>query len=707
VKTDDEQIKEYLATKEGANLMLREYLPRLDSLAAGYDNLTEQIEAVPERKRHLMSTSLHSARANKARVQTAAAEIKRALASNDIHFAKAALDEVKRVLSDQTSALELLSKPLLDEMPSTGRAMLSAVESTSIAYGSTQTMTMRGVRGGATIPAVIGRASDTEVYADAGDYSGKSWFDEAIESVRTTTDGKLVCPLIIGDVEEMWDRVYWGEAKHESAASAIRRHLEEFDGASYHVAKGYGPRAVEAVKLARMRLEALLHDLKPDPDPVLEEKRLRLACIITATEVNIELTAIAWSELSKRKGKVAHAPIGGQGDIAHGFDSRPIASDSSSAYQRNMKGLEGRSDHEWTYSVWRMAMETAAYPNISDTLDAMCKASEDAAKQMLNPPDGPPANVEVRLMQVGYWAAMVCAAADKESRKAIDNGYALRAFTWLARVGEQQIPRIVFDAVDRVRDPGPNSAWSVDPKAPETSWQNRRVEFRGLLRNWSCQWRESGYARIDVGHKLAAALMFTDVKDDLDVRAPWSAFSVHIPPGITRVSRVLVISGTEDDGGYAIRPLAVIFDDGSLGECTANHLDDRELDLLHNLVRGVCLAAEQGHAERAGNHGATGSKGGKKRFAKGPGAGERYQLAAPVKIDLRDAVVEHLSGVRTGRAPKVQFIVRGHWRNQVFGPGRTGRKRIWIEPFWKGDEAARVLLRSHHVEGDKLKVNPG
>lgn len=42
-----------------------------------------------------------------------------------------------------------------------------------------------------------------------------------------------------------------------------------------------------------------------------------------------------------------------------------------------------------------------------------------------------------------------------------------------------------------------------------------------------------------------------------------------------------------------------------------------------------------------------------------------------------------------------QFVVRGHYRNQPCGPGRTQTKRIWIEPFWKGPDGPRL---SHNYE---------
>jgi hypothetical protein len=37
-----------------------------------------------------------------------------------------------------------------------------------------------------------------------------------------------------------------------------------------------------------------------------------------------------------------------------------------------------------------------------------------------------------------------------------------------------------------------------------------------------------------------------------------------------------------------------------------------------------------------------------------------------------------------------RWMVRGHWRNQAFGTGRSERRRIWIHPFWKGDPNAPV-----------------
>lgn len=51
---------------------------------------------------------------------------------------------------------------------------------------------------------------------------------------------------------------------------------------------------------------------------------------------------------------------------------------------------------------------------------------------------------------------------------------------------------------------------------------------------------------------------------------------------------------------------------------------------------------------------------------------------------------------------KKRFIVQGHWRNQAHGPGRTLRKRIRIEPFWKGPREGAKLSHLYTL-GDKGK----
>lgn len=43
---------------------------------------------------------------------------------------------------------------------------------------------------------------------------------------------------------------------------------------------------------------------------------------------------------------------------------------------------------------------------------------------------------------------------------------------------------------------------------------------------------------------------------------------------------------------------------------------------------------------------------------------------------------------------KSQHVVRGHWRNQPYGPKRSLRKRVWIEPHWRGPRASEAIVRN-------------
>ena len=63
------------------------------------------------------------------------------------------------------------------------------------------------------------------------------------------------------------------------------------------------------------------------------------------------------------------------------------------------------------------------------------------------------------------------------------------------------------------------------------------------------------------------------------------------------------------------------------------------------------------------------------------------------------------SGARWTLAQR--FIVRGHWRWQVHGEGRLLRKRLWIEPHFKGPvDIEAAIARTYEVgptkeEGDE------
>lgn len=137
---------------------------------------------------------------------------------------------------------------------------------------------------------------------------------------------------------------------------------------------------------------------------------------------------------------------------------------------------------------------------------------------------------------------------------------------------------------------------------------------------------------------------------------------------------------------------------GELAIFFPERFPDTFVPLVDSLVRGSCLALSDPDRNRKGSWGgaSNGSKG--KRHRDGLGTGTRFVLGTSVTIDLREQVREVLSGTRKGGSPKVQFTVRGHWRNQAHGPRHSLRRVQWIQPFWKGPEEARALLRGYKVE---------
>jgi hypothetical protein len=57
-------------------------------------------------------------------------------------------------------------------------------------------------------------------------------------------------------------------------------------------------------------------------------------------------------------------------------------------------------------------------------------------------------------------------------------------------------------------------------------------------------------------------------------------------------------------------------------------------------------------------------------------------------------------GDGTGNGQKIQhqFWVRGHWRNQRFGPERSQTKLKWIQPFIKGRGRGLPVLYKRDYE---------
>jgi len=76
------------------------------------------------------------------------------------------------------------------------------------------------------------------------------------------------------------------------------------------------------------------------------------------------------------------------------------------------------------------------------------------------------------------------------------------------------------------------------------------------------------------------------------------------------------------------------------------------------------------------------------------------EVGESIKIKKKDLQgAQDKGGFQGGHHFAYRFWVRGHFRNQAFGPGRTERKLIWIKPHMKGPDSAEVIHKQYEVGG--------
>lgn len=291
-------------------------------------------------------------------------------------------------------------------------------------------------------------------------------------------------------------------------------------------------------------------------------------------------------------------------------------------------------------------------------------------------------------------------------------------------------------------------------KQSEVFKQTSAVEPDALVNMMGARWCDQGFPVVTMGEKYCAALAATEVPREMveEIEAPWKCFLIEVPGTdllkvwdpdelkSVRITRILVqrhfspstvlpnepvpepnwqwrwIAFSETNqhiwrGGLAHELLQPI----SFREHELHHYYDPEREeafveqvahderlymVIGRLALNVCLAlSDPENVKTVGSsHERYASSGRDPRT--GPPEQRVYQLGKPIKVDCRPAVREWLGGTRESGTVNVQFLVRGHWRNQPHGPKKTLRRRQWIEPYWKGEKDAPIPLRSHTLEGE-------
>lgn len=264
---------------------------------------------------------------------------------------------------------------------------------------------------------------------------------------------------------------------------------------------------------------------------------------------------------------------------------------------------------------------------------------------------------------------------------------------------------------------------------------NRSVSMES---QFSARWVQQAMPVVEVGHKLAAALLCSTPHPSAKefFQSPWKAWLIRVPPGLIQMldssrlhmedmQTIKVYTLVNQEGNLVWNYIAssnsmhiqlpslsgdsifdsiddfVTYENENENEIKIDQIDVRAVALASRLIRG-CTMMLVDPMERLAYRQASGvsSKTLKMRAAKfGKSAShqphwiDRYVITAPVTVDLRETVRKYMVGERA--SPSVQSLVRGHWRAQAHGPKRLLRKMIWIEPHFRGDETLPIATRPH------------
>jgi hypothetical protein len=129
---------------------------------------------------------------------------------------------------------------------------------------------------------------------------------------------------------------------------------------------------------------------------------------------------------------------------------------------------------------------------------------------------------------------------------------------------------------------------------------------------------------------------------------------------------------------------------------TTEDSDRRTERLCRSLLLAVCMYLSgdpRERAERASESGVTvRERKSKQREGDELPQYTSFEVQSSIKLDLHHAIRDYVH--KGGSVPSVQTLVHGHWKRVAIGVGRTGRKLVHIQPYWRGDINAPISVRA-------------
>jgi len=264
------------------------------------------------------------------------------------------------------------------------------------------------------------------------------------------------------------------------------------------------------------------------------------------------------------------------------------------------------------------------------------------------------------------------------------------------------------------------------PQLDKASPENRRLgmAMNASLYAFAAKWAHCGYPSIVTDHKFARALMCTKIEPEFanDIHVPGDAFLVQIPNDILisqdkKFQWTTIVVARFDYGamfllmdddlgnfqwiwGNSDIGFGVIFKDGDdipfdAGNETVHNR--KNVLLARRLVAGLLLAMNDQCNFRTKSFPA------KTKHGRNEPEHRVAFVGRPISVDCKKEIESFLSSNQDSShgMPSVQVLVRGHHKRQVVGIHRSGRRIIWVQPYWRGPEDAPILVRPHRIGGVK------
>lgn len=270
-------------------------------------------------------------------------------------------------------------------------------------------------------------------------------------------------------------------------------------------------------------------------------------------------------------------------------------------------------------------------------------------------------------------------------------------------------------------------------------------QFTGTLA--AGRWVDQGLPVFRLGHKRIAALMATHTPIELVhmVKPPFKAFFIELPSELlylteedgttkTMATGIIVHATYYEKADYGIADnrtkkllwnwmvvtgtklvqwqinrttselctIGALRHDNHFGDAFSMELTDydhRITDLVNRFICALCLLVT-GHKDEVREKREKPVEKGKKLRMKNAPEFRVFTMGSNVSVDARAALREYLEG-RRSTSPSVQFLVRGHWRNQAHGLAMALRKLKWIEPFWKGPDGAIIASKAYEASEER------